>query len=514
MTSPKDYRKLFPATAGEYWWGGSSQDGISQPYAFRRLELDQRGDNNHNQTAPILLSSEGRYIWSDLPLKYHFHPEGFCVESDAPIETGEAEGGLRGAYLAAANRYFPPSGKTPPQDFFSLAQFNTWIEFTYEQSQAGILDYAKAILKHGFEPGILMIDDGWQRSFGDWNFRADTFPDPKKLIDELNELGFRVMLWVVPFVTSDTLTYRELQSKGLLLKDASGKVAIRSWWNGHSSVLDLSNPDAFAWMRQQLDSLVERYGVDGFKFDAGDFYAFKEDDQTFVPSSTPADQCENWAKLGLSYPFNEYRACWKMGNQPLVQRLWDKAHSWNENGLAALVPNSISQGLLGHAFCCPDMIGGGDYRVFNNEGFAIDQDLVVRMAQCSALMPMMQFSVAPWRILDERHLACCLAAAKLHREFSETFWKLAQNAAQTGEPILRCLAYEYPNSGYEQVTDQFLLGSDILVAPVLEAQAKSRRIVLPAGDWKDDLGESHHGPVAIETPVTLERLPRYFRLNS
>jgi len=507
------YSIQLPATSNEYWWGGSSQDGISQPYGFRRIELDQRTSNNHNQSAPILLSSKGRYIWSDLPLRYQFHPEGFCVESDAPLEVAEAGGGLREAYLAAANRYFPALGKTPPKEFFSLAQFNTWIEFTYNQTQTGILDYARAILKNGFEPGILMIDDGWQRDFGDWNFRADTFPEPKTLIEELNELGFRVMLWVVPFVTPDTPVYHSLLERGLLLKDATGKVGNRSWWNGQSAVLDLSNAETCSWMREQLDSLVELYGNDGFKFDGGDFYAYREDDKTSNPSS-PADQCENWAKLGLDYPFNEYRACWKMGNQPLVQRLWDKAHSWNENGLAALIPNSISQGLLGHAFCCPDMIGGGDFRVFKDERFTVDQELVVRMAQCSALMPMMQYSAAPWNILDQTHLECCLAAAKLHREHSDLFWQLAQNAAQTGEPILRCLGYEYPNYEYTQITDQFLVGSQLLVAPVLKAKAKSRRVVLPEGNWIDDLGESHQGPIAIETPVTLQRLPRYKRIDT
>lgn len=355
-----------------------------------------------------------------------------------------------------------------------------------------------------------MIDDGWQQSFGDWKFRADAFPAPKAMVEELKDLGFRVMLWVVPFVTADTQMYRALNDKGYLLKDASNTTAIRPWWNGLSAVFDLKNPSALAWIQQSLDTLMELYGIDGFKFDAGDLYSFKPDDRSFTPAE-PVDQSIEWAKLGLKYPFNEYRACWKMGNQPLIQRLWDKVHSWNTNGIGALIPNSIAQGLLGHAFICPDMIGGGDYNSFLNSNMTVDQELVVRMAQCSALMPMMQYSVAPWRILDTEHLDCCRAAAALHKIHADRFWNLAQHAAKTGEPILRSLCYEHPECGYETIMDQFMIGSDLLVAPVLEANAQSRRVVIPPGKWIDDLGETHHGPIVFETPATLERLPHYIR---
>jgi len=503
-------RHAFPAEPDEFWWGGCTQDGLFQPYGFRRLEFDQRVSNNSNQSSPLLLSSHGRYLWSETPLHYRFDTEGFWVESESALYQGEVKGGLRGAYLDASKRFFPPSGKTPPKEFFTLAQFNTWIELTYNQNQEGILEYAKGIIDNGFAPGILMIDDGWQRNYGEWEFRSDRFPDPKAMTDELNELGFRVMVWVVPFVTPDTLLYRQLRDKGMLIQEKSGDPAIRSWWNGYGALLDMTNPETVAWLRGRLDSLIERYGVDGFKFDAGDFPFYKEEDVAYG-SASPAEQCMAWAKLGLEYPFNEYRACWRMGGQPLVQRLWDKAHSWHENGLAALIPNSIAQGLLGYPFICPDMIGGGEYRNFAANSDRLDQELVVRMAQCSALMPMMQFSVAPWRILDEQNLELCREAAELHKEHAPLFWKLAKESAKTGEPILRALAYEYPKEGYERIVDQFMIGSDLMVAPVLEKAARSRRVVLPPGVWTDDLGESHHGPAVLETPVAMDRLPRYRR---
>ncbi len=81
-----------------------------------------------------------------------------------------------------------------------------------------------------------------------------------------------------------------------------------------------------------------------------------------------------------------------------MQRLCDKDHDWGNSGLAALIPDAIVQSITGHPFLCPDMIGGGEYRNFYDRN-SFDNELVVRWAQIACLMPVMQFSAAPWRIL-------------------------------------------------------------------------------------------------------------------
>lgn len=90
-----------------------------------------------------------------------------------------------------------------------------------------------------------------------------------------------------------------------------------------------------------------------------------------------------------------------MGGQPLVRRLGDKTYSWN--GVASLVPSMVSAGLLGYSYTCPDMIGGGEYSSFLGiDASSFDQTLIVRSCQIHSMMPMMQFSVAPWRILNKK----------------------------------------------------------------------------------------------------------------
>lgn len=139
----------------------------------------------------------------------------------------------------------------------------------------------------------------------------------------------------------------------------------------------------------------------------------------------------------------------------------------------------------------------------------LDPELFVRYAQCSALFPMMQFSAAPWRLLDEEHLGYCVEAAKLHARFGEEILQLAEASSHFGEPMLRHMAYQYPDDGFETATDQFMLGSSVLVAPVVTKGARSRRVAFPAGTWLGDDGSVVEGPANLSIDVPLGRLPWY-----
>ena len=157
------------------------------------------------------------------------------------------------------------------------------------------------------------------------------------------------------------------------------------------------------------------------------------------------------------------------------------------------------------------MIGGGDYISFQ-PGAELDEKLIVRSCQAHALMPMMQFSVAPWRVLSKENMEICRKFANLHKEFGPYILELARNAAKTGEPIVRYMEYEFPNQGFEEVKDQFMLGPRYLVAPVL-AEADEREVSLPAGEWKDDLGKVWKGGQTIKIDVPIDRLPYFEKLK-
>jgi alpha-glucosidase (family GH31 glycosyl hydrolase) len=128
----------------------------------------------------------------------------------------------------------------------------------------------------------------------------------------------------------------------------------------------------------------------------------------------------------------------------------------------------------------PDMVGGNQY-----DSDKIDGELLVRWAQASALMPLLQFSLGPWHF-DEETTRLCREASELHVKFSPYIQKLAAAVPKTGEPILRPLWYNFPmERGAEAVMDEFMVGDALLVAPVVAQGQVHRDIYLPEGEWRD-----------------------------
>ena len=492
--------------AGSNWWMGLIGQGQNMPFS-RNLEFDTYGNNFGNQVQPLLLSDDGDVIWSEAPLRIRNNETELFVGSSDKIIVTKAGKSLKEGFQFASKTYFPPSGKMPDELLFAAPQYNTWIELMYDQNQKDILKYAHAIKDNDYPAGVLMIDDNWQEDYGKWNFHQGRFDNPKAMMDELHEMGFKVMLWVCPFVSPDCDVFRELDKKGYFMKTKSGETAMVNWWNGYSALLDFSKPGAQKWFKAELQRLVDIYGVDGFKLDAGDAHFYTGDIE--LNGLTPNDHSLLWGEIGLDFPLNEYRAMWKMGGQPLAQRLHDKSHTWGH--LNMLIPQMLVEGIMGYPFSCPDMIGGGQFTSFL-EGAVIDQELIVRSAQCHALMPMMQFSVAPWRVLDETHLKAIKKSIDIRQQFKNLILELAKTAAKTGEPIMRPMEYDFPKQGFANVVDQFMLGKNILVAPVLEKGARTRSIKLPEGKWKTSSGKTVKGGQSLEFDVALDELLYFEKL--
>lgn len=503
--------ELLPA---ESWWGGRAADGVEMPFNHQTVHSAVlHSDLRENQGAPFYVSSAGRYLWSDHPFRIEFREGRIAITGTThPVSLVEGCGNLRSAFRHAAAQHFPSIGTLPPKEFFSAPQYNTWIEMTHLPTQKAVLEYAAGLLQSGFPPGILMLDAGWFPFWGDFDFQRGRFPDPAGMMRTLNEQGFQVMLWVSPFVSADTILFRKWRgSEGWFLRDRQGKPAILEWWDGYSAHLDITHPPAADWLFAELTRLQQEYGVVGFKFDAGDTLHYIERPANWLDAS-PVELTEAWARFGERFPYNEFRACWKCGGRPLVQRLHDRAPAWDKTGLASLIPNGIAQGLLGHPFICPDMVGGGNY-IYFLEGSRVDEEQFVRWAQASALFPMMQFSCAPWRVLGKEALAACVKMVELRQSFVPYILELAQDCAQSGEPMLRAMEYVFPNQGYAGVKDQFLLGDRLLVAPVLEPGARERSVLIPPGCWRDFSGQSWQGPSQITIKADLNVLP-YFELQA
>lgn len=518
-----EYR--FKMADNEYWWGGCSNFGTDMPYsAEKNISVNLKSEKFRNQTMPLFVSNKGRYIWSDNLFDCRFENGEIIINGeDVVLCCGGST--LRDAYQAAMKEHFPFDGKKLPEEFFTRAQYNGWMQFMYEPTQQGVLDYAKGIVDNGFEPGILIIDEGWQKDYGQWTFDSIKFPNPKEMVDQLHDLGFKVMLWIVPYVTGAgqnfaNLSYANGECPDVFMRlegveDNWWSYAIVRWWNGFSPILDFTKESDCNYLKNQLDALVDEYGIDGFKFDGGSVSSYNS-----VVNGTPSlksdsvERNDAWNEFGRQYKYHEYKDSYKQGGKNMIARLTDRAHSWdNGEGIDVVLPFSLVQGLIGTPFICPDMIGGGEWSQFYFEckGKA-DQELFVRMAQCSAMFPMMQFSLAPWQYLDKEHLQMCLDAARLHKGMSGYILELVNDSFTSGEPIVKHPEYEFPGEGFEKCSDCFMLGYKYFVAPVITKGSVTRDVKLPSGLWKYCDGTVYEGSKTITVDAPLNVLPYFERL--
>ena len=152
-----------------------------------------------------MLSNTGKVIWSELTYSIIYTPRKLNIKgNDVNFKYHKAGQSLKEAYHFASKTYFPASGKMPDEMMFTNPQYNTWIELIYNQNQKDIMTYANNIIANSLPPRVLMIDDNWQEDYGKWNFHQGRFSNPKQMIDSLHSMGFKVMLWVCPFVSPDS----------------------------------------------------------------------------------------------------------------------------------------------------------------------------------------------------------------------------------------------------------------------------------------------------------------------
>lgn len=183
-----------------------------------------------------------------------------------------------------------------------------------------------------------MIDGGWQKYQGNYEFRPEAFSDPKAMFDKINSMGFKTILWVAPFVAPDSAEFRDLKKKGLLaMRNSRNSPAILHWWSGYSAAYDLTNPKSADALKEVLRGMQKKYGMDGFKFDAGDTKFVVGDFKFHKPGQIPADYTREWSKFALDFPYNEFRANGGNGGAAVVLRLQDKLHTWKD--LRRIIPD-------------------------------------------------------------------------------------------------------------------------------------------------------------------------------
>ena len=401
--------------------------------------------------------------------------------------------------------------KTPPEGLFTKPTWTTWARYKTAIDQHVILKFADEIIGNEYPYHVMEIDDRWQVHYGDLDFDLEKFPDPRQMIDDLHARGFKVTTWVIPFLDPASQAFAEGSRNGWLVRTTDGSPYLVEWWQGRGGLLDVTHPQALDWFFERLARLQMKTGLDGFKFDAGEA-CFLPADSVTHQKIDPNEYTQIYVDaVAEHYHLTEVRSGWKNQRAPIFFRQWDKTTSWGlDNGLHSVLTGILALGMAGYPFILPDMIGGNEYDE------KADADMMIRWTQLNALLPAMQFSLPPWEYgKDSADL--CRRYANLHTEFAPKIIAIAKLSAQNGLPMIRPVFWCDPNDERALLCDdEFLLGDEFLVAPVITPNTFERDIYLPRGTWQEHwTGEVFTGPLTLEKyPVPLEILPIFIRMES
>jgi len=293
-----------------------------------------------------------------------------------------------------------------------------------------------------------------------------------------------VTLWVTPFVNFECPLFETGVSEDYFINDRRGKPTINRWWQSETAgIIDTNNARAVTWWRERLDRLRTNYGIDSFKFDAGEANWLPpslrlEGDPRLAPNIYTTKYVEAVAPLG---GLVEVRTGHRSQEHAIFTRMLDKLSHWGyDAGLQSMIPTALQFGILGYPFVLPDMIGGNAY------GNWPSKELYVRWLEVNLFMPAVQFSIVPWDVnFDQETIDICKKILAIRETYRDEIIAAANQAVQDGSPINRPLWWYDPTDPETLTIDQeYMLGDSILVAPVVLEGAISRDIYLPVGTWR------------------------------
>jgi alpha-glucosidase (family GH31 glycosyl hydrolase) len=369
----------------------------------------------------------------------------------------------------------------------------------------------------------IILDLYWFDNMGDLEWNIDVFPNPQGMVADFLSRGFKTILITEPYFNEFSQYYRELTGP---LGDFVGRnwlgepYLLDGWWscNCDAVLLDITNPGARQWLWDRYEDML-RSNIAGFWTDLGEPERHPWDMEHYMGSALDVHNVYNllWAETiyegSLRYRpngrvFNLTRSGYA-GIQRYGVFTWSGDVSRSYGGLQVQVPIMLNTSLSGLAYHSSDLGGFTGWS---------SPELYVRWMQFGAFNPVMRAhgvdnqGTEPWSRGQEAE-AIVTEFIRLRYRLLPYLYSLAWENHRTGMPLVRPLFFHDPGDpGLADNSDSFLLGPDILVAPVTADGVRSRQVYLPEGYWVDFWTDSlHTGPQSISAEAPLERIPVFIR---
>jgi oligosaccharide 4-alpha-D-glucosyltransferase len=423
------------------------------------------------------------------------------------------------------SNYTTLTGKQPLPPRWAFGNFSS--RFGYH-SQEEVENTIKKFEQNNIPVDAIILDLYWfgktvKGTMGNLDWDKDTFPNPDKMIADLNAKGVKTILITEPFILTTSSKWQEAVNKNILVTDKTGKPATWDFYFGNTSVVDIFKPEGKNWFWDVYKKLINQ-GVSGLWGDLGEPEVFPS---KAITAGGKADEVHNiyghnWAKLvadGYKKDFPTQRPFILMrsgysGSQRFGMIPWsgDVSRSWG--GLQSQMEISLQMGMQGMAYMHSDLGGfAGDY---------FDNELYLRWLQYGVFQPIFR-PHAQEDVASEvaRKDISTMAKAKKQVELRYQLlpynYTLAFDNNQKGTPLMRPLFFEEPDNGKLQTMSQtYFWGNDFLVTSITKAAVTSTEIYFPkSSNWFDFYSnEKHEAGTTATVPVTEDHIPVFVRGGS
>lgn len=531
--------ELYTTAAGSYYGAGERGHKLNlrgdtlvmynrQNYGYTKG--DDRIDQM-NITMPLFISTDGfALVFDDFAAaKMHLGSDSritYTTESPDAISYYYINGGAQ--ISDVVEQLSALTGRQPLPPLWALGYITSKYGYHNEKETLGAIDSLKT---RGYPVDGIVLDLYWygkEQDMGRLAWEKKQWPDPKKMLKKLKDQDVNLIAISQPYVLRNGKgldNYNLLSKGGMLVADSTGlnpqEVTI---WVGEGGMLDVSNPKTQAWLKDRYHSLTEM-GVTGWWGDLGEPEVHPE--AGIHSNGLPARLYHNkygndWSKIvadmyAENYPDSRFVTMMRGGTTGLQRYSvfpWstDVSRSWE--GMQPQVTIMLNSGLSGLGYMGHDV-----------GGFAVDKDhpedpeLYVRWLQLGLFSPMLrthaQYNAEPYHY--EQYADIILPLIKERYRWLPYNYTLAYENAMLGYPLVRPLNfYEPGSSAYDDIDDEYLWGSEVLVAPVMHKGATSRSVTFPQGTWIDyhDPMKRYDGVSTIEYPTPLDKLPLFVRAGA
>ena len=538
-----DYFKVeqrFQAYDGERFYGlGQHQHG----------RLDQKGmvidlaQVNTEVCIPFVISSRGYgFLWHNPAVgrvELGVNETRWVAEAtyqlDYWVTIGETPAEIMAHYTAAV-------GSPPILPEWAAGFWQCKLRY---RTQEELLEIAREYHRRGLPLSVIVIDFFHWSKQGDWQFDSSYWPDPESMVQELEEMGVKVMVSIWPTVNVVSKNYPEMKERNLLVRTERGVQATMNLVDtGQEGTMyghfyDPTNPEAREFIWEQVREGYYKHGIKVFWLDAcepeikprhfdnlryhiGNGLAFTN----LYPYYNAQAFYDGMRSEGETEIINLCRSAWA-GSQRFGAALWSGDIQSTFEALRAQIPAGLNAGISGIPWWTTD-IGG----FFNGDiGNSHFRELIVRWFQYGLFCPLFRlhgfrqpypevedgiFAGGPnevWSFGEEAY-EIIRGLLFLRERLKPYILAQMELVHERGTPPMRPLFFDFPEDEESwQIEDQFMFGPDLMVAPVYHFGARSRLVYLPPSTtWQDAWTDTvYEGNQKIEADAPLERIPLYLR---